>query len=592
MSDIGPPIVIARSAATNSTERTLSGPRLRRYARNDIRCKALVTGPLLTLLSAPAIAAYTAAGYWGDETIYRLTARHARTTPQAWAVRDRHRRLSYAELVAAADQLAANLAGHGIRTGNRIAVWLPSRVETAIALLACSRNGYVCCPSLHRGHTVGEIVALVDRMRAAALIAQPGYGVDVDRQNVFAELAERDFLRCAWRVGPAEATPFGELTGPACEIEASNDANQVMYLPFTSGTTGEPKGVMHSDNTLLATARMMMRDWRLERAVLYTLSPLSHNLGLGALVTALAGGGELVVHDPTRGESLLERLTETGAEFLFGVPTHAIDLLTEVRARGARHVGRVRGFRISGAPAPATVVTELMQYGIMPQSGYGMTETCSHQYSLPGDPPERIVETCGRACAGYEIRTWRPDDSDIEAAPGETGEIGGRGASLMLGYFDDQNATEAAFNAQGWFMTGDLGWIDEAGYLRLTGRKKDVIIRGGRNINPARIEALALRHAAIEKAAAFPVGDPRLGERVCLAVVVRRGMRFDPEAILAHLDTLGLSRYDMPEFILSLSEMPLTASGKLLKRELVQRVAEGQLRPVPVRLRSSSASRS
>jgi non-ribosomal peptide synthetase component E (peptide arylation enzyme) len=220
-----------------------------------------------------------------------------------------------------------------------------------------------------------------------------------------------------------------------------------------------------------------------------------------------------------------------------------------------------------------------------------MTETCSHQYTLPDDPPERIVETCGRACAGYEIRIWRQDDPDTEAAPGEIGEIGGRGASLMLGYFDDQKATEAAFNAQGWFMTGDLGWIDKTGYLRVTGRKKDVIIRGGRNIHPARIEALALRLNAIEKAAAFPVDDARLGERVCLAVVTRRDMQVDPEGILEHLDGSGLSRYDMPEFILQLSEMPLTASGKLLKRELVQRVAEGRLGPFPVRFRSRSALR-
>jgi acyl-CoA synthetase (AMP-forming)/AMP-acid ligase II len=546
---------------------------------------------LLTLLNAPTVAAYTAAGFWGNETIYRVGARHARTRPQACAVRDRHRRLSYAELVAAGDRLAAHLAGHGVRPGHRVAVWLPSRVETAIALLACSRNGYVCCPSLHRDHTVGEIVALVDRMRATALIAQPGYGADADHHDVFAELADRDFLRCAWRVGPSEATPFGELPGPALETAPSGDSNQVMYLPFTSGTTGEPKGVMHSDNTLLATARMMARDWRLARAVLYTLSPLSHNLGLGALITALASGGELVLHDLPRGESMPDRLQETGAEFLFGVPTHAIDLLTELRARGARHVGAVRGFRISGAAAPAPVVAELMQYGIVPQSGYGMTETCSHQYTLPDDSPERIVNTCGRACAGYEVRIWRQDDPGTEAPPGEIGEIGGRGASLMLGYFNDQTATEAAFNAQGWFMTGDLGWLDEAGYLRVTGRKKEVIIRGGRNIHPARIEALALRHDAIEKAAAFPVTDARLGERVCLAVVARRDMQVEPEAILEHLDASGLARYYMPEFILPLSEMPLTASGKLLKRELVQRVAEGRLRPLPVRFRARSAAR-
>src|SRR4029078_8950334 len=127
--------------------------------------------------------------------------------------------------------------------------------------------------------------------------------------------------------------------------------------------------------------------------------------------------------------------------------------------------------------------------------------------------------TSGRACDGYELRIWRQDDPDTEAAPGEIGEIGGRGASLMLGYFDDQEATEAAFNAEGWFMTGDLGWLDEAGYLHITGRKKDVIIRGGRNIYPANIEALALRCEGIDNAAAFALPDVRLGERVCLVIV-------------------------------------------------------------------------
>jgi len=211
--------------------------------------------PLLTLLKPSTAAAYTVAGFWGDQTIYHLAVRQARATPQAFAVRDRDRRLSYLELVNAADRLAAHLAGHGICPGNRVAVWLPSRVETAIALLACSRNGYMCCPSLHRNHRVREVVALAERMRCSALIAQPAYGADADRCDVFSELAGHDFLRCAWRVGSADAVPFGELPGPALEAERSGDANQVMYLPFTSGTTGEPKGVMHSDNTLLATAR-------------------------------------------------------------------------------------------------------------------------------------------------------------------------------------------------------------------------------------------------------------------------------------------------------------------------------------------------
>jgi acyl-CoA synthetase len=356
-----------------------------------------------------------------------------------------------------------------------------------------------------------------------------------------------------------------------------------MYLPFTSGTTGAPKGVLHSDNTLLATARMMARDWRLKESVLYTLSPLSHNLGLGALITALAGGGELVVHDLPRGASLVDRLTETGAGFLFGVPTHAHDLLAELGARGVSRFADLRGFRISGAAAPPSLIAELLLHGVVPQSGYGMTETCSHQYTLPDDPPHRIAETCGRVCDGYEIRIWREDDPDHEAAPGDIGEIGGRGASLMLGYFDDQLATEAAFNATGWFMTGDLGQLDEAGYLRITGRKKDLINRGGRKIYPGRIEELALRCAAIDKAAAFPIADPRLGERVCLAIVMRPGTALDPESLLQQLGALGLSSHDWPEYVLPLAQMPLTASGKIIKRELARCVAEGRAAPLPLR---------
>jgi acyl-CoA synthetase len=543
-----------------------------------------MTSPLLTLLNAPTVAAYTAAGYWGDETLYAIAARRARATPDRFAVRDRHRRLTYAALVDAADRLAGHLAAQGLRAGERVAVWLPSRIETAIALLACSRNGYVCCPSLHRSHTAVQVAELVDRMRAAALIAQTGYGADGDRNDIFDLLADRrEFLRWTCRIGRANGVPFAGALGNATAPPPSADPNQIIYMPFTSGTTGAPKGVLHSDNTLLATARMMARDWRLDGAVLYTLSPLSHNLGLGALVTALTGGGELVIHDLARGESLVDRLEETGAAFLFGVPTHAIDLLAEMRTRGLRRLGQVRGFGISGAAAPAQLVADLIDHGVTPQSGYGMTETCSHQYTRPDDPPDRIIATSGRACDGYELRIWRQDDPDTEAAPGEIGEIGGRGASLMLGYFDDQAATEAAFNAAGWFMTGDLGQLDEAGYLRITGRKKDVIIRGGHNIHPAPIEAVALRHGGIEQAAAFPVPDPRLGERVCLAVVPAGGATPDAGRILDHLAAEGVAPSDLPELILCLTEMPLTPSGKIVKRELMRWVAEGRVQPRPVR---------
>lgn len=548
---------------------------------------------ILSLLDTERHAGFVAAGHWGNDTIYALAAKRARLEPDAVAVTDRFRRLTYSQLVESADALAGDLSHRGVRPGERVAVWLPSSVETAIAMLAASRNGFVCCTSLHRDHTVMEVVALAERMRAAALIASPGYGADADRRDIFTQIAPLATLRHVYRVdreNSLHAFPEPPPANAEAPLPPNGDPNRVIYLPFTSGTTGIPKGVLHSDNTLLATARSLVGDWSLDqRTVIYTLSPLSHNLGLGALITAIVAGCEIVVHDLPKGGGLIDRLVETNATFLFGVPTHAIDLVAELRKRGLSRAGAVRAFRVSGAAAPPEIIHELMRFGITPQSGYGMTETCSHQYTLPHDGPDLISGSCGKACAGYQVRIWRQDNPDVEAAIGEIGQIGGRGASLMLGYFDDQEATENSFNSSGWFMTGDLGWIDADGYLRITGRKKDIIIRGGHNIYPARIEALAGGHPDIERAAAFPVADARLGEKVCLALVTRHGANIEPNQILQFLDQSGLSKYDMPEYLLFLDAVPLTASGKIIKRDLAASVASGKMRPIPVRFSAATA---
>lgn len=554
-----------------------------------------MTNTILTLLSAERLRANYAAGHWRNETLYALVKRHAARAPEAAAIRSSGASLSYADLVARADAFAQVLAGAGLRPGQRVAVWLPSRIEVAVALLACSHNGYVCCPSLHRDHTVADIVELCLRMRAAAFVGQIGYGADGGRADIFARLGEIGTLKRIERLAPAAPgrIDLGSADGsvPEDATPAGTYPDRVLYLAFTSGTTGQPKGVMHSDNTLLANARALIADWDFsERSVVYTLSPLSHNLGLGSLVMALAAGGTLVVHDLARGRSLVDRIEEVGATFMVGVPTHAIDFLAELKARELRSPTSLKGFRISGAAAPREVVAELLRLGVMPQSGYGMTEAGSTHYTLPSDGPDRIVGTSGTCCGGYEVRIWSREEPDREAGSSEIGQIGGRGASLMLGYFDDQAANDDAFNRHGWFMTGDLGRVDADGYIEITGRKKDLIIRGGHNIYPARIEALAMRHPEVVRAAAFPVADARLGERVCLAVMRKPGRSLDADDLLAHLDRAGLSRYDMPEYVLDLDNIPLTASGKILKRSLVDRVADGTLVPLPVRWTGSAAA--
>jgi len=549
---------------------------------------------ILTRLSAELIQKYETEGFWGRDTIYALMRGHAQRAPDSFAVRDRFRRITYRQLLDATDTLAADLASHGVRAGRRVGVWLPSRIESVVALLACSKSGAICCPSLHRDHTVGDVAELMARTRCTAFFWQNGYGADADKRDLIEALKAVPTLQHLYRMEPLAnaATPIVPIDAALkSDVEVKSDPNQIVYLAFTSGTTGRPKGVMHSDNTLLANALQLAKDWNVGRdAVVYTLSPLSHNLGFGAQVMALAVGGELVINDLPRGASLADRILETDTSFLVGVPPNAIDLFAEMQRRGLKGLGRLTGFRISGSAVPSEAVAGLLAQGITPQTGYGMTESCSHQYTLPGDDPKHIIETSGKTCPGYELRIFKTDDQDTEAAPGEVGQMGGRGASLMLGYFDDQTATEDAFNKSGWFMTGDLGSIDAEGYLRIAGRSKDIIIRGGHNIHPAHIEELATRHPAVQRAAAVPVKDARLGEKVCLVVAFRREKSATPDELLAHLDAAGLSKFDMPEYFIRLDEIPLTPNGKMLKRAIVDWIKEGKITPEPIRFEAKRAS--
>lgn len=543
---------------------------------------------------------------WQGDTMYAMARRHASEREGAFALRDAYRRLTWKELVAWADAVAEALHAAGLRSGDRVCVWLPNRLESTVVFLACSRNGYICNPSLHQNYTVAEILGLLGAIGARALVAQPGWGADAATADIFRQAGALASIKRVYALSPlgnagnaADSTamlppgacafpePAPALEPAATPPLASNDPDKIVYLAFTSGTTGLPKAVMHSDNTLLANGRAMVSDWgHGPDTVLLTLSPMSHHIGTVALEQALAAGCELVMHDPMAGAAAIDWIEQTGATYVMGVPTHAMDLLHVAETRGMKRLGSVRVFYLAGASIPTETARKLMALGATPQNVYGMTENGSHQYTRPTDSPSVITGTCGKSCTGYEIRLWKQDNFDVEAASGEIGEIGGRGGLLMLGYFGNQQATEASFNTSGWFMSGDLGRLDAQGNIQIVGRKKDLIIRGGHNIHPARIEDLAHRCAKVRRAAAFPVADERLGEKVCLAIIAN-GQAPDADEMLHHLAEAGLSKYDMPEYYVALDAMPLTASGKILKRELVEWVRSERIRPQAVRYRDT-----
>jgi acyl-CoA synthetase (AMP-forming)/AMP-acid ligase II len=529
--------------------------------------------PFLTLHHPAQTRRYYDAGLWQTDTFYGLLARHGAERPDAMALRDGRQALSWRALRDWVDGFAADLSARGLVGGDRVSLWLSNRVEAVVAFLACSREGFACNPSLHRTFTCADIGKLLERLGASALVTEPSWGSDRARIDLEPILAGIPSLKAVYSLDDFPTATHNDIA-PCIDPDA------VAYLAFTSGTTGKPKCVMHSSNTLLANARDMARDWgHGPETVLLSLSPLSHHIAWVGVAQWLLAGCCFVTNDPPAGKGALDWIVETDATYVMGVPTHAMDVLAQQKARGMKRLGDVKVFYMAGSPIPPSVAAAFVAQGVKPQNVYGMTENSSHQYTHPGDDTETIVTTCGRGGPAYEVRLFDPGNHDESVAPGTVGEIGGRGAALMLGYFDDQTATETSFNRDGWFMSGDLGVLDECGNLRVVGRLKDLIIRGGHNIYPAHIEALALRHGRVTRVACFPVADERLGERVCIAVTGDVG----GDDLLTHLHGEGLSKYDMPEYFVRLEEFPLTASGKILKRELIEMHRRGDFTPEFVR---------
>ena len=546
---------------------------------------------MLTLLSYSRAKAYYESGVWQNETFYSLLQQHAANNPQGFALRDGSRQVTWSELLNWVNHISGQLANSGLKAGDRVAIWLPSRVEGIASFLACSRNGYVACTSLHQNYTLQEISEFLKRSRAVVLIMMPGYGGNKDPQALTSIANSLNDLKQIFSVDNTWDGQFPLLSQNITPVDdkeqlakINDDPDSIVYLAFTSGTTGTPKGVMHSNNTLLANGRAMLDVWQYPKStIMLSISPMSHHIGTVALEQWAVGGYELALNCPPVGLSIIDWIIETKANYILGVPTHAIDILSHLQRLGLSHLGDVNIFYMAGSIIPIEVAKSFLAMGITPQNIYGMTENGSHQFTAPTDDAKTIIETCGRAARGYETVIVDQNNPNIYLSAGQVGEIATRGGLLMLGYYDNQSATEDSFNNDGWFLSGDLGLLDHRGCLQIIGRKKDLIIRGGHNIYPSYLEDLAHRHPSIIKCAAFGVPDLRLGEKVAMTLLLKEGHSINAPDFLMHLHQAGLSKYDMPEYFGIVNEFPVTASGKILKRELLEMFKKELLKLDPVR---------
>ena len=522
--------------------------------------------------ASPLAAAYRAAGVWRGETLWQVFAETARRNAGRVALVDGAERIAFADLARRAERVAGSFAALGVAPGEVVAVQLPNWWETVVVLLAIARLGATATPILPiaRERELGFVL----RASGARLAVIPGVLRDHDHRRMLAGLRAGlpglahvvtvrseagDDMQALESLPPAPAPPPG------------TDADAIALLIYTSGTTADPKGVLHSHETLLAEARSLGPVHGLSAGdVVLMPSPLTHVSGLmhAVVVPAVYGSCAVLLDrwDPAQALALIGRERVT---YMVGAPTFLRDLARHPGLATA-DVSSFRLFSCGGADVdPALVQDGAARLGCVAKRVYGSTEFPTVTTTGPDDPPARRFDSDGRPIGAAEIRLV--DESDRPVPTGTEGEVLARGPELCLGYHDAALNAEA-FTADGWFRTGDLGRLDPAGYLGITGRRKDIIIRKGENISAREVEDLIATHPAVAEVAVVGVPDPGAGEIACAVMRVHPGA-VPPSlaALCAHLLAQGLSKRKLPERLEIVDDFPRTASGKIVKRTLRER---------------------
>ena len=539
-----------------------------------------------TRLTDELIARYQKAGHWGSETFYAILARRAKTHPDRVAIVDRDRRVSYGELKTRIDRVAAGLDALGIEAGDVVTIQLPNWAEFAYVFFALERLGAVA-NQIGPDFRSREVDYILRFSESRAFVC-PASFKGFDYVKMIGELRPGlPDLRavCALGAAPDLATRGGLTTRGLVSLDAlledadavvprgaGQGANDIMRMAFTSGTTGNPKGVIHSHNTTLSTCRTLNNDMRVtedEEFLVYL--PLGLNWGYLTLVQSVMAGARVVLLDQFGARAALELIQRERVTCIPTAPASIIAMLNEPEL-GRFDFSSLRVVITGGASCPVETIREFRArlHGQLIEL-YGMLETGFHTYTRLSDDPEAVTGTVGKVSSGLGLRLI--DESGRDVPVGAEGEIAAEGPSVHLGYHKNPQANAALFTADGWFRTGDLGQLDAAGNVRIVGRLKEMINRGGKKFFPREIEEILYTHPKILHAAIVGVPDARLGERNCLCVIPRPGQALALDEVVAFLKD-GVATYKLPETLEVFDDLPFTPTGKIQRHVLVRRVLE------------------
>lgn len=511
-------------------------------------------------------------------TVASALAHRATTDPERPFLLSGDRVLTYGQLDSRAEALAAGFHSLGVTSGDRIALILPCRPEFAIAFFAAARLGAQVVP-LNPRLTGPELKYMLRHSEAAAAVTiETWHGVDYLQlfEDFLVQLPELEY---AVTVGEEDLwyddrifqfedlLSKGEGRDYASAGEATDDVFAIVY---TSGTTGKPKGVELTHGNLLASAAASAEALGLheeDRGV--GVTAFFHAFGIThGLLGTLLSGGSLVLQEDFDGPATLDLVERHGVTVHYGVPTFFVSELHEQRLR-PRNLSTLRTGLVAGAPAGDNLLREIRQ-GLCPdlRVGYSLTETASAVCMTRGDDPEhKSLHTVGRPLPGTLVQVLEKDGGVLPVE--SLGEIAVQGPGVMRGYYRQPRETALSFTPDGFLRTGDLGMVDEDGFVHLVGRGKDVIIRGGFSVHPREVEDRLRVHPALRDAVVVGIPDEVLGERICACVIAVEGAIVSEDEVQEWC-RMTLAGYKIPDLVRFVEGFPLTAGGKVRRAELAR----------------------
>lgn len=515
--------------------------------------------------------AMRAGGYWTDRRFDEFLAATVESTPDKAAIvadsNGAQKRISWRELEGMTARAAASLGRLGLRRGDIVAMQSPTWWEAVVLTLACLRTGIVINPlmPIFREH---ELTFMLGFAEAKAFVVPKSFanfdfeGMANDLKAKLPSLQHVIVMRGDGENAFDTLLLGGDPTfGTANEDKSTTD--ELAVLMYTSGTTGSPKGVMHTSNTLMCCVDNIASRGKLHSDdVILIAAPIGHMIGFAAgLLLAVRLGATMVLQEAWNGKRGIELIVQEGVSYSAGAAPYLSDIC-EVSASGPAKPTGLRLFLCAGAPIPPALIERAgNELNLRVTSVWGMTETLANTMTEPELAFEKSAKTDGRCLDGSEVKVV---DADGKAAPnGTIGKLMVRGAQMLIGYYKRPDIE--LFDAGGWMDTGDLAYMDDEGYIRIAGRTKDIIIRGGENVPVADVENVLYEHPAVLAVAVVGYPDTRLGERACAFVQTRPGQAISFADLQAHMAAKKVAKQFWPERLEVIETMPRTPSGKIQK---------------------------